>query len=169
MSDALARAPGTDKSWAVDVVSVARACPAGHPCVITNFPLHRHHGRVVPFPTLHWLCCPTLSRDIARLESVGVIAQLTDELSRRPEWATLLEQCHRRCIAARWALLDETQRAAVHEAGLATFFDSRGLGGMRCFQAVKCLHLHVADFLVGGINPLGRAVWERHGLTLCQI
>ncbi len=167
-------APSRRKAWSVAVVGTPCVCPAGHPCVATNFPLQTQRGKVephptklVPFPTLHWLCCPTLVRAVARLESAGIIASLDAELITRDDWQASLRAAHERCIAERWALLNEAQQRAVADAGLMAFFDKRGLGGMRCYSAVKCLHLHVADFLVAGINPIGQAVWERYDLRLC--
>ena len=65
-------------------VSVAARCPAGHPSVITCYPLRRSGKRVIPFPTLYWLTCPTLCKQVACLERGGAIARIGVELGQDP-------------------------------------------------------------------------------------
>ena len=64
MREQLGREPSTP------FVVVAR-CTGGHPLVIRNAPLDAHGD---PFPTTYWLTCPEAVKAVARLESVGSIA-----------------------------------------------------------------------------------------------
>ena len=42
-----------------------------------------------------------------------------------------------------------------------------GIGGIKNFETVKCLHLHLASFLGGTKNPVGRIVWGKISSKEC--
>ncbi len=149
------------------VVAVAARCPAGHPSVITCYPLRRKGNRLVPFPTLYWLTCPRLSKELSHLERDGAIATIGTELARDHALPTLLLRDHADYIARRWATLSAEDQLLVSGSELAGFFQTRGIGGMTNFAAVKCLHLHFAHQLVSG-NVLGELVARRYGLGPCH-
>ena len=106
--------------------------------VIENEP-HLRDG--TPMPTLYWLVDPQLHDAVSRLESEGGVHRFeemvsTDELARAHE-----TYAQRRRSA--------TVRAdAVQSSG--------GVGGTRV--GVKCLHAHLANFLVNGDDPVGALV-----------
>lgn len=149
------------------VVAVAVRCPAGHPAVITSYPLQRRGGRLVPFPTLYWLTCPRLCQQVAQLEQNGAIAVLQAELDRDEILRAGLLANHQAYITQRWATLTPEDRLRVSQLGLREEFQSRGIGGMTHRAAVKCLHLHLAHHLVSG-NVVGEKVIERYGLRPCD-
>ena len=148
------------------VVAVAARCPAGHPAVITCYPLRREGGRLTPFPTLYWLTCPSLSRSLAHLERDGAIAAIGAELAADPVLQAGLRRNHEQYIAQRWATLSAEDRLLMSGSDLAAFFQTRGIGGMTNLAAVKCLHLHFAQHLAGG-NVLGELVARRYALRAC--
>ena len=49
--------------------------------------------------------------------------------------------------------------ASVSEESRRLILD-RGIGGIRNLKKVKCLHLHLANYLGGIDNPVGREVWN---------
>jgi uncharacterized protein len=149
------------------VVAVAARCPAGHPSVITCYPLRREGQRIVPFPTLYWLTCPRLSRQLSHLERDGAIATIAAELAADPALQALFRKNHEDYITRRWATLSPEDRLLVSGSDLATFFRTRGIGGMTNFAAVKCLHLHFAHHLVSG-NVLGDLTARRYSLHPCD-
>jgi hypothetical protein len=150
-----------------NVVAVAARCPAGHPCVITTYPLRKIRGRLAPFPTLYWLTCPRLSQSIAHLERDGVIAEAEAELERNPTMREALLRNHRDYIARRWATLTLEDQSLVDAQGMRAEFDSRGIGGMANLASVKCLHLHVAQHLVSE-NAIGAWLFARYTLHPCS-
>lgn len=133
---------------------IAARCPAGHPAVITNHPLHVNAGQIAPFPTMFWLSCPELGRVISRLEMGGLIQQLDDRLAKDDELAAALHSDHERYVAQRWQLLNEAEQSQVREAGLYDMFQQRGIGGLSHWRSVKCLHLHFAQHLADS-NAIG--------------
>lgn len=43
-----------------------------------------------------------------------------------------------------------------------------GTGGIRDFTKLKCLHLHLADYLAGVKNPVGEMVWDLVERKFCE-
>jgi hypothetical protein len=115
---------------------------AGDPAVIRNAPLC-DDGE--PMPTLYWLVDPELVKAVGRLEAAGGVRRAASEV---PDEA--LASAHRRYAAERDALLPPDHVGAV---------PTGGVGGTRA--GVKCLHAHLAWFLAGGDDPVGRWVHAR--------
>jgi hypothetical protein len=110
----------------------------GRPVVIENEP-HLRDG--TPMPTLFWLVDPQLRDDVSRLESDGGVHRFED-LVDADELARTHEAYARRRDAA---VVRSDQVSAVG-----------GVGGTRV--GVKCLHAHLANFLVGADDPVGQLV-----------
>ncbi len=116
----------------------------GRPVVIENEP---HLRDATPMPTLFWLVDRELHDAVSRLEGEGgvhrfeglvpleALAHAHEDYARRRREATVLTD-------------------AVQANG--------GVGGTRV--GVKCLHAHLANFLAGGEDPVGRLVAEAVGL-----
>lgn len=120
------------------VRAVAFRCGHGIPAVVQTMP-KLEDG--TPFPTMFYLCCSALNSTIGRMESGGVMKEMTQRLLVDDELAAAYRRAHESYLAQRNALLD---------LGIAVT-----AGGMP--DRVKCLHVLVAHSLaVGpGVNPLG--------------
>jgi len=147
---------------------VAARCPTGHPSVIKCYPLRRNSQRLMPFPTLYWLTCRHLCAQLSHLERDGAISTITAELAESRAMRAGLMRDHEDYIAQRWATLSPADRLLVSEHGLLEAFQSRGIGGMSNFAAIKCLHLHLAHNLVSG-STIGRLVVKRFGVRPCGL
>jgi uncharacterized protein len=122
----------------------------GRPVVIANDP-HLRDGE--PMPTRYWLVDPQIRALVGRLESEGGV--------RRAESAVdveTLRQAH-----ARYA----QERDALVPADWPGPRPHGGVGGTR--NGVKCLHAHVAWWLAGGDDPVGRWVTEQVELPACDV
>ena len=110
----------------------------GRPVVIENEP-HLRDG--TPMPTLYWLIDAQLRDEVSRLESEGGVHRYEELVD-----AHQLQRTH-----------DEYKRrrdeSVVREDLVAA---SGGVGGTRV--GVKCLHAHLANFLVGFNDPVGALV-----------
>jgi hypothetical protein len=111
----------------------------GDPAVIRNAPL-TDDGE--PMPTLYWLVDPDLVKAVGRLEAAGGVRRAEREVP--PEEVAA---AHRRYAVERDALV-APDHAGARPTG--------GVGGTR--EGVKCLHAHLAWFLAGGDDPVGRWV-----------
>lgn len=144
------------------VRAVEARCPVGHPQVIRVYPLVEGE----PFPTLFWLTCPSLVGQISQLEHRGTIAELEATLARDANLRRRYEDDHRAYIAERWHELSERDRRWVEAQGLSDAFLERGIGGIRHWSSVKCLHLHYAHHRARA-NVLGAWIDARYDLVAC--
>jgi uncharacterized protein len=133
--DAVARQLGRDPRG---VLEIAYRCPNGEPGVVKTAP-RLPDG--TPFPTLYYLTHPTLTAAASRLESSGLMRDMTERLHHDPELAAAYLRAHIAYLA---------ERDAVESLG--TTFSG---GGMP--DRVKCLHVVMAHSLAKGpgVNPFG--------------
>jgi hypothetical protein len=120
------------------VLEIAYRCPNGEPGVVKTAP-KLPDG--VPFPTLYYLTHPVLTAAASRLESSGLMREMTARLRSDPDLAARYRRAHESYLAARDAI-----------ESLGTTFSG---GGMP--DRVKCLHVLIAHSLATGrgVNPLG--------------
>ncbi|HTW98510.1 MAG TPA: DUF501 domain-containing protein, partial [Acidimicrobiales bacterium] len=117
--------------------SVAVRDGKGGPVVIENAPL-LDDG--TPMPTRWWLVGRSEREAVSRLESAGGVAAAEAAIP-----AEVIAAAHGRYAAGRDALLPP---------GHAGPRPSGGVGGTK--QGVKCLHAHLAAYLAGDGDPVGR-------------
>jgi hypothetical protein len=110
----------------------------GSPVVIENEP-HLRDG--TPMPTLYWLVDPELHDAVSRIESDGGVHRFEVLVDAAELERTHDEYARRRRLA--------TVRTDLVQA-------EGGVGGTRA--GVKCLHAHLAYFLVGADDPVGEVV-----------
>ncbi|WP_375483755.1 DUF501 domain-containing protein [uncultured Mycobacterium sp.] len=120
------------------VLEIAYRCPNGEPGVVKTAP-KLPDG--TPFPTLYYLTHPVLTAAIGRLESAGLMRQMTERLHHDPELAAAYRRAHESYLA---------ERDAIEPLGTTV-----SAGGMP--DRVKCLHVLAAHSLAKGrgVNPLG--------------
>jgi uncharacterized protein len=120
------------------VLAIAYRCPNGEPGVVKTAP-RLEDG--TPFPTLYYLTHPTLTAAASRLESSGLMRDMTARLAADADVAAAYRRAHESYLA---------ERDAVEPLG--TTFSG---GGMP--DRVKCLHVVIAHSLAKGrgVNPFG--------------
>jgi uncharacterized protein len=126
--------------------AVAHRCPCGLPDVVQTSP-RLPDG--TPFPTLYYLTCPRAVAACSRLESAGVMREMTERLGDDPGLAARYRTAHEDYLARRESI--------EHVAEIA----GTSAGGMP--GRVKCLHVHLGHALAAGrgVNPFGDEVRER--------
>jgi len=120
------------------VLEIAYRCPNGEPGVVKTAP-RLPDG--TPFPTLYYLTHPALTAAASRLESSGLMREMTERLLASAELAQAYRRAHESFLAERDAI-----------ESLGTTFSG---GGMP--DRVKCLHVVMAHSLAKGpgLNPFG--------------
>ncbi|MGH3563422.1 MAG: DUF501 domain-containing protein, partial [Mycobacterium sp.] len=120
------------------VLEISYRCPNGEPGVVKTAP-KLPDG--TPFPTLYYLTHPVLAAAASRLESAGLMAEMTELLRHDPELAAGYRRAHESYLA---------ERDAIESLGTKV-----SAGGMP--DRVKCLHVLIAHSLAKGrgVNPLG--------------
>jgi len=137
---------------------VVSYCPFKKPAVIKTFPYLK--GR--PFPTLYWLTCPYLVREVSRLEDSGLIKELSLRLRSDSLFKKNMEETHQRYARERFSLLPEKDIIKIREKNpsIIRVLKESGVGGIMKKEGIKCLHTHLADFLISGDNPAGELIDE---------
>jgi hypothetical protein len=116
----------------------------GRPVVIENEP-HLRDG--TPMPTLFWLIDPELHSAVSRLEGDGGVHRFEALVDEEQLQRTHDDYAQRRRLAT------------IREEGVQS---SGGVGGTR--RGVKCLHAHLANYLVGADDPVGALVANEVGV-----
>jgi hypothetical protein len=116
----------------------------GRPMVIENEP-HLRDG--TPMPTLFWLVDSELHEAVSRLEGNGGVHRFEELVDAEDLRRTHLEYAQRR------------RRATVRDDLIQS---GGGVGGTRV--GVKCLHAHLANYLVGAHDPVGELVAKQVNL-----
>ncbi|GAA4205127.1 DUF501 domain-containing protein [Actinocatenispora rupis] len=119
---------------------VAHRCPCGNPDVVETSP-RLPDG--TPFPTMFYLTCPKAAAAVSRLESAGLMREMTERLADDPDLAARYRAAHDDYLRRREALAHVPEIAGVSAGGMPT--------------RVKCLHVHVGHALAAGpgVNPFG--------------
>jgi len=118
-------------------------CKYGVPTVIATAPF----ADGAPFPTLYWLTCPVLVREVGAVESAGGVAAWQRRLAADAVLADRMRAADREYRALRDAEGDGVDMCA-----------GVGVAGQRDVLATKCLHAHVAARLAGLDDPVGEGV-----------
>ncbi|MCK5828084.1 DUF501 domain-containing protein [Candidatus Bipolaricaulota bacterium] len=132
---------------------VSVRCSYGYPQVIRVHPMI--DGK--PFPTLYWLTCPFLSREIGHLEAAGWVKQLEARMAEDSELRSAMHRAHRSTCNQRNQLLSADEKAALVAEATLVGLEGRGIGGIADWDRLKCLHLHAAHALAD-VNPIGSIV-----------
>jgi hypothetical protein len=135
-------------------VKIVKYCKYGYPQIIRNYPLKKDK----PFPTLHWLSCPFLNSEISKLESIQEISRIQKIIDEDENLRTDYFKAHQEEIKIRLEILDDKINKLSSPIKLK--LRETGIGGIKNFSNIKCLHLHVASYLGGIKNPVGKIVVE---------
>jgi hypothetical protein len=122
------------------VAGVAYRCPCGKPAAVVTRP-RLDDG--TPFPTTYYLTCPRAVAACSSLESQGLMAEMTQRLSRDDDLAETYRRAHEQYLVDRERLDSVPEIAGISAGGMP--------------DRVKCLHALVAHSLAAGagVNPLG--------------
>jgi hypothetical protein len=121
--------------------------PDKGPVVIWNAP-QLDDG--TPMPTTYWLVGRRERDAVSRLEAAGGVREAEQAVD--PAELAAAHSCY---AAARAAAV-----ASPPEGG---HLPTGGVGGTR--RGVKCLHAHLAFFLAGGEDPVGRWTAQKLGIA----
>ncbi len=143
-----------------NLLDVQSHCPWGYPAILLVKPYYK--GQVSP--NIYWLSCPYLVKKVDMLEDSGMIGEFTLKLE-DGKYKKSMENTHQSYAKQRALMLSkqEIKEAATISPDIVEMLKNSGVGGIREKSGIKCLHLHLADFLVRGENPVGKEVWQKLG------
>ena len=129
--------------------AIASSSANGVPLVLKMRPLVDNK----PFPTVYWLSSRDLHKAISQIEMVGTVKRLEKRLQDQREY-----------VAERWASCSSEDLAELTRLGYVDLLDTYGIGGLRDWEQIRCLHMHYAHHLCGN-NVIGQWLDEQYGLN----
>jgi hypothetical protein len=117
-----------------------------------------------PFPTLYWLCSKDLHKAINQLETAGLVKKLEQKLKDDSKWMAAYQQNQRDYVAQRWDNCSEVEVEQLYSLGFAPLFEQYGIGGLRDWRQIRCLHMQYAHHLCAS-NVIGQYLDEHYGLN----
>jgi hypothetical protein len=110
------------------------------------------------------LSCPYLNYEVDRLEAESnLISELGARLTMDQDFKKLMKKTHSLYAARRKEILTskQLQKAKNISEDLYKTLIESGVGGIKDKKGIKCLHTHLADYLVDQINPVGEIVFKK--------
>jgi len=146
----------------VGAKDVSRTCPEGHPLVVRVGSVVRNQ----PFPTLFWLSCPQVKKQIDSYEAAGAISFLQALVDASQDTRAAMQKDHETYSLLRESYLTEDERRYLEGKSLLSDLARRGIGGLKNTTHIRCLHMHFAYHL---INPstIGTLIQEHFPVSLC--
>lgn len=132
------------------LVGIAAATDSGVPLVLQMRSLVDDQ----PFPTLFWLCSKDLHLALAEIETAGWVKLIEAELQTDEALLAGYQANQQAYVDLRWAQMRDEDRARIDELGFTDLFNTYGIGGIRHWDKVRCLHMQYAQHLVMG-NMIG--------------
>lgn len=146
------------------LAGVAVATDSGIPLVLQMRSLVEDE----PFPTLFWLSSKDLYQAIAEIETSGWVKQIEAELEQNEDLRAAYLANQLSYVELRWALMRDEDKARIEELGFSDLFNQYGIGGIRQWDKVRCLHMQYAHHLADG-NVIGARLDEEFGLNTLAI
>lgn len=138
-----------------NLLRVAKKCPFSYPAVL----LVKPYENSIVFPTTYWLSCPYLVKEVSKIEDTGLIETLTLKLKKDEEFRLLLKKAHNYYAQKRLKYLEKDPKDLPD--GIENVLVNSGVGGIIDKEGIKCLHTHLADYLINKFNPVGRIVFDK--------
>lgn len=146
------------------LAGVAVATDSGVPLVLQMRSLVEDE----PFPTLFWLSSKDLYQAIAEIETSGWVKQIEAELEQNEDLRATYLANQLSYVELRWALMRDEDKARIEELGFSDLFNQYGIGGIRQWDKVRCLHMQYAHHLADG-NVIGARLDGEFGLNTLAI
>ncbi|WP_417228225.1 DUF501 domain-containing protein [Amphritea sp.] len=142
------------------LVDIAWQSPQGVPGVLQMRSLVDDQ----PFPTLYWLSSKDLYQAIAEIETSGEVKRIEQQLETDDDLRAAHLADQQRYVDLRWQMMADSDRQRIAELGFTELFDSYGIGGIRHWDKVRCLHMQYAYHLAVGGTAIGSLLDQRYGV-----
>lgn len=142
------------------IVDIAWQSAAGVPAVLQMRSLVDDQ----PFPTLYWLSSKDLYQAIAEIETGGEVKRIELQIAEDEDLRQQHLSDQQRYVDLRWQKMADADRTRISELGFTELFDSYGIGGIRHWDKVRCLHMQYAYHLATGGTAVGQLLDQRYQL-----
>lgn len=116
-----------------------------------------------PFPTLYWLSSSAIDKALARIESQGVVKELEQRLRDDETLRAAYHKSHEDYVRRRWDAMSDEHKQIIEAKGFTHLFEELGIGGIKNWDQIRCLHMQYAHHLAGD-NIIGKILDEEYGI-----
>jgi len=145
------------------MLGVAARCAYGAPFVLLCSPVViREGGKAEPFPTVYWLACPYLRDMIGNLEGGPAFTHIRGRIRRDGAFREGVLDSAANYRAKRASLYEDLPaevKGMINKNATKSLL-AAGPGGIKTFENIKCLHIYLANWLAGNVDPIGRTAAE---------
>lgn len=146
------------------MIGASARCSFGAPTAVLCSPVVARRARggdgripAEPFPTLYWLTCPFLKERVGRLEGGQAFLDIRKMIAEDAQFEAGLRRAadeYRRIRRRLYEELPEGLKGLIGEKAAKDLLAS-GPGGVKDYRNIKCLHIHLANFISGMKDPVG--------------
>lgn len=146
------------------MIKASARCSYGAPVALLCSPIVARTGRKAesesqaePFPTLFWLTCPYLKERVGRLEGGQAFLDIRKRIAEDVGFESKLKEAAEEYGRIRRKLYEELPgelKGLISEQATKDLLNS-GPGGVKDYRNIKCLHIHLANFISGMDDPAG--------------
>lgn len=100
----------------------------------------------VPFPTIYWLVDPIVYKSISQIEGAGFTKELQEKINASDELKAQVKEIHESYRDERIKLFKDLNLSLPEN--MMPMITETGIGGLRDFHHLRCLHMFYAFHLV---------------------
>lgn len=142
--------------------AVIERCKYGFPKVVLLDPCMNEEApgmlNYQALSNLMWLTCPYLNREIHNLENDGYIQKISDFINNDNAYKSLMKTAHANFYFLRnyvyWKYVKK-----ISEGKPMDLF-TKGIGGIRDLDTLKCLHVHFCHYTLFKYNVAGHMTFR---------
>ena len=139
------------------IKAIIGRCRYGHPKVVLLDPCinENNSGKLnhQALSNLMWLTCPYLNSKIHNLENDGYIRKISDFINNDNACQSFMKAAHANFYFLRNYIYSRYVKNLSDDMPMDLF--TRGIGGIRELDTIKCLHVHFCHYSVYKYNAAG--------------
>ncbi len=144
----------------VFISGIVERCDYGFPRIVLLDPVKKDNGikelNYQAISNLMWLTCPYLNDRIHELETEGLIRRITDFIQEDKTLKSMMRNAHANFYHLRNVIYKKFNRFAESALdGNIMRILKKGIGGIKDFDTLKCLHIHFCHYRVFEDNIAG--------------
>ena len=117
-----------------------------------------------PFPTLYWLSSKTLHKAIGQIETQGWVKTIEQRIEDDEALRHAFFKNQQDYVASRWQKMLPEDKTRIEKLGFTELFNRYGIGGIKQWDKVRCLHMQYAHHLSES-NVIGALMDEEFQLN----
>jgi hypothetical protein len=150
------------KSNNLFIRAIVERCKYGYPKIVLLDPSLQEGSPVMlnyqSLSNLMWLTCPYLNNEIHELENEGYIKKISDFINNDNDFKALMKSAHANFYFLRNYIYWKYVKKTTDGKPMDIF--TKGIGGIRELDSLKCLHVHFCHYSIYKCNVAGHITYR---------